>query len=87
MWLRGDNGESPPGMWDEDDDSRSDSKAKQISDFGGSMISGSANDMHCENHLLFLQDCEECLRLVSFIPDVMLGCKQTSTVEQLAAYF
>ena len=52
-------------MWDEDDDSRSDGKAKQISDFGGSMISGSANDMHCENHLLFLQDCEECLRLVS----------------------
>ena len=50
IWLKGHNGESPPSMWDTNGNEL---QASELSEFGGSLISGSLKDMHCKNHEKF----------------------------------
>ena len=92
LWLQGDNGESPPAMWNEDDGDNSNlnEKAEQISDFGNSLISGSSKDMHCDEHPVFTQQCEECVRLKSLVERYQthrnkFTCKKKGKVINIAA--
>ena len=59
LWLKGDNGESPPSMWDSETNEDNEI-TKKISSFGGSIISGSAKDMHCDSHNQFDENCDDC---------------------------
>ena len=61
LWLEGENGETPPSMWAQDhEEGKMQDLAERLSSFGGSMISGSAKDMHCIQHCKFTKNCKEC---------------------------
>ena len=59
--MQGENGETPPSLWQNEktDESKQDI-AEHLSNFGDSMISGSARDMHCDEHERFTENCEQC---------------------------
>ena len=54
LWLKGKNGETPPSLWESDINEDNEITTK-LSSFGGSIISGSAKDMHCASH----NQCDE----------------------------
>ena len=59
LWLKGDKGEKPPSMCNED--SRTDPNlGEKIASFCGSIMSGCSTDMNCDTHKLFNGDCVEC---------------------------
>eukprot|EP00092_Neocalanus_flemingeri_P022722 GFUD01024642.1.p1 GENE.GFUD01024642.1~~GFUD01024642.1.p1 ORF type:complete len:2733 (+),score=580.47 GFUD01024642.1:994-8199(+) len=61
LWLKGENGEIPPSMWeDEQNDENIENVADRLSNFGGSIISGSSKDMHCDAHSHMNENCNDC---------------------------
>ena len=61
LWLKGENGEIPPSMWQEENgEGNTQELAHKMANFGGSIISGRAKDMHCNKHSIFTPNCIEC---------------------------
>ena len=61
LWLRSKDNESPPSMWNDDIHNNED-LCESIASFCDSIMSGSSDDMNCDQHEEVLQDCEECQR-------------------------
>ena len=59
IWLKDDDGVSPPSLWNECKET-SKSLCQSISSFGNSIMSGTADDMHCDDHETLDDSCIEC---------------------------
>ena len=57
LWLKGENGETPPSTWQEEN---AQEVSQKFASFGGSMIYGRAKDINCNKHPLFNPDCDHC---------------------------
>ena len=66
LWLQSSSGEEPPNMWNDEKDDLSTSGQK-IADFVDSIISGSSDDMSCDNHEKYNNDCLECKELKQLV--------------------
>ena len=80
MWLKGENGENPPALWEKLVDGEEFSTTK-LSDFGGSLISGSSKDMHCQIHSTFEKECTNCKKLKALV-DKFQGHRHTFTCKK-----
>ena len=59
IWLRDEKGNCPPTLWNESKKSPGD-LCKSIASFGGAIMSGTADDMHCDSHEALDDNCTEC---------------------------
>ena len=68
LWLKGDNGEMPPSMWEEKgNDINIETMREKMSAFGDAMISGRSKDMHCLNHINYTDNCEDSKKLRALV--------------------
>ena len=68
FWLEGENGETPPSMYNyEDGDYVLDDTGKRIANFASSIMSGSSNDVHCQKHKTLNKGCDDCMKLKNLV--------------------
>ena len=68
LWLKGENGEMPPSMWQAKDEDISVAVIREkMSSFGGAVISGRSKDMHCSNHSNYTDSCVNCDKLRALV--------------------
>ena len=66
LWLQSSSGEKPPNIW-ENGDKEATSNEENIGRFCDSMISGSASDIFCNDHMKNEPKCSECKHLKSLV--------------------
>lgn len=59
IWLKDGNRLSPPSMWNEHKESPEE-LCKNIASFDGAIMSGTADDMHCELHETLNESSDDC---------------------------
>ena len=62
FWLEGENGETPPSLYS-DEDTDAQEIISKISDFAKACMSGSHNDISCAEHKIQDDSCEDCQEL------------------------
>ena len=68
LWLEGENGEIPPHIYSEENGEIDFQKnAKDVAEFGASLICGSSTDVQCEKHKTYISDCESCQKLKKLV--------------------
>ena len=80
LWLKGENGETPPALWEKSGNGEEFSTTK-LSAFGGAIISGSSKDMPCKNHSAFKKECIDCKKLKAIV-DKFQGHRHTFTCKK-----
>ena len=66
LWLKGENGESPPSLLERTGKDQN-SSTNKLSDFVGDILSGSSKDMHCKMHSTFNEECDNCQDLKALV--------------------